>query len=812
MDLATLVLKVDASGAVRQVEGLNRVLAENVTQATKTEKAMGVLNSAAKATAVAGVAALALGIRKVVEESKQAQAVQAQLAAGLQSTKGASGQTLASLNAMAEALQKVSTFGDEAIGSGQALLLTFTKIGGDVFPRATQAIVDMATRMGGDLTGAAIQLGKALNDPVAGLTSLSRSGVQFSEQQKAVIEDFVRTNQLARAQGVILNEIETQFGGSAKAARDTLGGALTALSNAWGDLFEVSRERSAGIVKAIDSITAALPRMRDAGANLVLEWDIIATKLAITFEEMARKANLLDAGSGALLYGVSQGKLGGDFMARQLAQSAQNKANLAALRALLEEQEKALAAQVGAQRATQDGTSVLIKHTDAVVAAASAYDLLAKRNAAWETNVLNRNRGVAKSVPGRPSTGDPMAPIGLPGSGLSPHTFWRGMNGGDGLVPDAAVNAFRENLSRAVGDAIARGLMDGLRSPEAFIRSLRDVASSAIGQAISDKVSGKIGDALSGLGMAGLGAAAAGIGVFGAVADALFGASDKQREAAEAMQRAAEAVERGTQKQFGQDVAAWKASATATPGQQALFGLQGTAAGFAEEWFAKTLGGATGWRRDFLNSQRSMYGDIDFSEIEKILRGMQGESGLGASSRVYTNAQMAEFQAIMDAYQANVTAMTRAQDIATADTVGQYRGTLSLSGFSPLSPMEQAKEARRQYDTLVASALGGDRGAAEKLTGASNAFLQASRSVNASGGRYVADFNTVNQQLKMVEDLFRGRATAEEEATLITGRIANATERSNEIAGAGFTAVTDSLALLIERVAELETATREYLA
>jgi phage-related minor tail protein len=135
-------------------------------------------------------------------------------------------------------LSSLTVIEDDAITSAQALLLTFTKIGGDIFPQAIRAAADMSTALGTDLQGAVTQLGKALNDPLKGITALGRAGVQFSESQKAMIEALVETGRVADAQRLILGELETQFGGSAVAARDTLGGALQALQNSVSNLLE----------------------------------------------------------------------------------------------------------------------------------------------------------------------------------------------------------------------------------------------------------------------------------------------------------------------------------------------------------------------------------------------------------------------------------------------------------------------------------------------------------------------------------------------------------------------------------------------
>ena len=115
----------------------------------------------------------------------------AQLDARLKSTGNAAGFTSKQLQGMAASLQGVTRFGDEAIIEMQSLLLTFTEIGGDTFTDATEAILNVSTAMGQDLQTAAIQVGKALNDPILGVTALARSGIQFTQSQKDTIKSLV---------------------------------------------------------------------------------------------------------------------------------------------------------------------------------------------------------------------------------------------------------------------------------------------------------------------------------------------------------------------------------------------------------------------------------------------------------------------------------------------------------------------------------------------------------------------------------------------------------------------------------------------
>lgn len=169
---------------------------------------------------------------------KQAQAV-AQVEAGLRTTGNTAGYTSEQLQKLAQDLQKNSLFGDEEILQGAtAQLLTFTNIAGEQFARTQQAALDLATRLDGDLKSASIQLGKALNDPIANLSALSRSGIQFSKEQKATIKALVETNRLADAQTIILDELEKQYGGSAAAAAKAGTGPLKQLRNSIGDLTE----------------------------------------------------------------------------------------------------------------------------------------------------------------------------------------------------------------------------------------------------------------------------------------------------------------------------------------------------------------------------------------------------------------------------------------------------------------------------------------------------------------------------------------------------------------------------------------------
>jgi hypothetical protein len=198
----------------------------------------GIKNVGAGMIAVSGPI-VAFGVTAVQAAMESQQAV-AQLDAVIKSTGGSAGVTADHAQALASSLQNLTMFGDEAVMSAESMLLTFTNIGaaGGVFDQATLTVLNMSQALGQDLTSSAMQLGKALNDPVAGITALTRVGVTFTQQQKDQIEAMVAAGNVAGAQSLILAELNREFGGSAIAAGSTFAGSLEILKNKFGEVQE----------------------------------------------------------------------------------------------------------------------------------------------------------------------------------------------------------------------------------------------------------------------------------------------------------------------------------------------------------------------------------------------------------------------------------------------------------------------------------------------------------------------------------------------------------------------------------------------
>jgi len=129
---------------------------------------------------------------------------------------------------------------DEVIMATQAKIATFNKVSDStarmagIFDRATQAAFDMASAGFGEADQNAVQLGKALQDPVNGINALRRSGITFSDAEKKKIKILVESNKTLEAQKIVLAAVEKQVGGVAKATADP----VQVMQTAWSEVTE----------------------------------------------------------------------------------------------------------------------------------------------------------------------------------------------------------------------------------------------------------------------------------------------------------------------------------------------------------------------------------------------------------------------------------------------------------------------------------------------------------------------------------------------------------------------------------------------
>lgn len=216
---------------------------------------------------------------KGIKEAQETAQAMAQVNAVLDSMGPVAGRTAEQLQKAADAMELKSLYeADEILRKVTPTLLQFGKISGEVFDRAQQAVVDYASRSGKDLQAVSIAFGKALNDPIKGLTALGRVGITFTDAQKKNIKAMVDGGKTAQAQAFILGELEKKFKGAAEAAQNT--DPLNKLNDAFNQMAEAVGTK---LLPLIPPITNAIVNLLDKFSSLSPEtqkWAMYAAAAA----------------------------------------------------------------------------------------------------------------------------------------------------------------------------------------------------------------------------------------------------------------------------------------------------------------------------------------------------------------------------------------------------------------------------------------------------------------------------------------------------------------------------------------------------
>jgi len=242
--------------------------------------AKGVAGVGAAVGAAALGASVAVGafVKTSLDSLARIERINAQTDSVIKSTNGAAKVTAQHVEDMTGALENQTGTEAESIQQGANMLLTFTNIknaagaNNDIFDQATKTITDMSRAFdttGGaviDTTGTAIQLGKALNDPIKGVTALRKVGVSFTEDQQKQIKTMVESGDQMGAQKVILAELQKEFGGAGEAFAKTSKGQIELAGHAWGTFGEAL---STALLPAIGTVAGGLAELFNYAATEV---------------------------------------------------------------------------------------------------------------------------------------------------------------------------------------------------------------------------------------------------------------------------------------------------------------------------------------------------------------------------------------------------------------------------------------------------------------------------------------------------------------------------------------------------------------
>jgi len=190
---------------------------------------------------------LTLGVSKAVRSFAELELEQATYNGVLRATGLAAGRTAADIEELAEGIRQTTLATEGGVRSAAAKLLTFRSVTGETFDEALKLSQDLAAVGFGSITSAATMMGRALEDPIAGMTALRRAGIVFSTAQKEIIKDLIETGQQAKAMETLLSSVRQQVGGAGSSQGNTLAGAFNQASESLNNWFEIVGQ---GIVRA----------------------------------------------------------------------------------------------------------------------------------------------------------------------------------------------------------------------------------------------------------------------------------------------------------------------------------------------------------------------------------------------------------------------------------------------------------------------------------------------------------------------------------------------------------------------------------
>lgn len=263
-------------------------------QAEKVGKSASIAGAALKGgLAAVSFSSVSRGIRDAVEAAEEAEVSNARLEQVFRSMGDASGEAATQAESYAEKLSLQIGVDDDVIKSTQAKLATFKAVSDEtarqqgIFQRATDAAADLAATGFGAMDANAVKLGRALQDPVKGLSALTRAGVTFTAQEKENIKAMVASGDQLGAQKLILAAIEKQVGGVAKATATATGKQSVAFENIQEALGRKLMPAYEELTGAVVNLTASVDDNASAFAPL---FDI-ATGVATAFNDITRAAS-----------------------------------------------------------------------------------------------------------------------------------------------------------------------------------------------------------------------------------------------------------------------------------------------------------------------------------------------------------------------------------------------------------------------------------------------------------------------------------------------------------------------------------------
>jgi hypothetical protein len=214
-----------------------------------------------------------------------------------------------------------------------------------------------------------------------------------------------------------------------------------------------------------------------------------------------------------------------------------------------------------------------------------------------------------------------------------------------------------------------------------------------------------------------------------------------------------------------------------------------------EDLFAQVLS-LTGTPAEILAVSRAKQLSETAKELVPLQEYVYALEDIKSAEQALTKAREAELTKVKQQKAAIETTISSLKNYI--DSFKKFKDSLLLNAASPLTPTEKYAEAKKQFDAILATATGvastpeqerAKNAALGQLESSATAFLDASKTYNASSSKYIDDFNLVQRALtestsSLAEQLTteeRSLAALDTQITLLEEQIAATNTLNNSI-------------------------------
>jgi hypothetical protein len=297
--VARLSLKDDFSRRVGAVQK-NFSTSMGKIQKTAVQGARNTATNVAKIGAIgltAVTGAVIAGVNSLVELESATTSVDGAIKQMGQTGKVTSQQIAGWANEIEAATQ--AAFDDKEITAAATTLIRYGKVAPGSLKQTLTVMTDLAAKTG-SVDSAASKLAKALADPTKASRVLREVGVTLTKQQEDQIKKWVKAGDLAKAQALILGEVEDATKGAAASMNGPMKDAQLTLRDTWEDVTRVLSTGALPVLKEVQEMLTeelakpdTLKRVKEFGEGLAdgfrslikvaknIPWDTIGSSLKI---------------------------------------------------------------------------------------------------------------------------------------------------------------------------------------------------------------------------------------------------------------------------------------------------------------------------------------------------------------------------------------------------------------------------------------------------------------------------------------------------------------------------------------------------